>query len=203
MPEPARRPALYVVASSDAPSDEEIVRAFDQRDARVAGALYDKVSPAVDRAIVRVLGRREADHDDLVQASLEQIVISLGKGRFSGASSLSTWASSIACHVALNALRKRRRERRVIDHDGALDDESMGASSERAAARVDLERVRACLAELSPEKAEALLLHDVLGHDLSEIASMTGVSVAAAQTRLSRGRRELEEKMQDGKRRRP
>lgn len=195
-------PPLYVVAAEPRlPSDEEIVQAMAAGDTRVAGALYDILGPAVDRAIVRVLGRREVDHDDLVQASFEQIVISLGKKRFLGTSSLTTWASAIACHVALNVLRSRRRERRVFDHAHEIDHDKVGVASERAAARLDLGRVRECLAALSPEKAEALVLHDVLGHDLAEVASMTGVTVAAAQTRLSRGRRELEERMTAGERR--
>jgi DNA-directed RNA polymerase specialized sigma24 family protein len=42
----------------------------------------------------------------------------------------------------------------------------------------------------------AVLLHDVLGHDLSEIAAMTDSSVAAVQTRLVRGRGELLSRMQ-------
>jgi RNA polymerase sigma-70 factor (ECF subfamily) len=44
---------------------------------------------------------------------------------------------------------------------------------------------------MKPEHAETLVLHDALGHELSEIAVLMGVSVAAAQSRLIRGRKEL------------
>jgi DNA-directed RNA polymerase specialized sigma24 family protein len=44
---------------------------------------------------------------------------------------------------------------------------------------------------MNPKGAQALLLHDVLGYDLAEIAQITGVTVAAAQARLVRSRKEL------------
>ncbi len=198
MAEPARRPLLHLVPASGAAAPiptEELVRGVRAGDAATAGALYDHLFPAVDRAIVRVLGRREPEHDDHVQSAFEQIVRSIVRGKYGGGSSLATWASAIACHVALNVIRSRRRERRVIDRSAVLDTERSGAASDHAAARLDLAKVRACLAELAEDKVEALVLHDLLGHDLAEIAALTGVSVAAAQTRLSRGRRELVERM--------
>lgn len=181
------------------PSDEQIVDGVQRGDPDVASLLYDRLLGAVDHALYRVFGRREHDHDDLVQAAFEQIVLTLSRRSYARACSLQTWASTIATHVAFNALRARRRERRVFDRDStnATDADPPAASDlERTAhARADLERVRGLLALMKPERAETVFLHDVLGHDLAEISLMTRVSVAAAQSRLVRGRRELRERL--------
>ena len=165
----------------------------------MAAQLYDRLHAAVDRTLYRIFGRREVDHDDLVQNTFEQIVLTLARNRFAGACSLTTWACTVASHVGLNALRSRRRERRVFDRTEELEgDEGGGAAMSGAVstdrtvqARQELERVRGHLAEMDAVKAHTLVLHDMLGHDLAEIAVLTGATVAAAQSRLVRGRRDL------------
>lgn len=191
---------LAGVAASDQaiPSDEELIAAVERGDDRRAGALYDRLVTVVDHTLYRVFGRREPDHDDLVQAAFEQIVLTLSRQSFARACSLKTWASTVAAHVGFNALRSRTRERNVLDRETVVDSErgpSSGDFERQAAARSQLEQVRAFLLEMKPAQAQALFLHDVLGHDLAEIAVMTGTSVAAAQSRLVRGRRELYRRM--------
>jgi len=71
---------------------------------------------------------------------------------------------------------------------------SQGPSSdpERALqARAELQRLQRILGVMNPKHADVLVLHDVLGHELSAIAGITGLTVAAAQSRLVRGRKEL------------
>jgi RNA polymerase sigma-70 factor (ECF subfamily) len=183
-------------------SDEEIIDAVVRGDDRVADLLYDRTVAVIDRTLLRVLGRRESDHDDLVQATFEQIVLTLVRQRFARACSLATWAARVASHIGLNALRSRRRERRVIGRDDpdAGDGDLAPAPvsfEQELAARSDFARIREHLAAMDPAKAETLFLHDVLGHELAEVALLTGATVAAAQSRLVRGRRELLDRLDE------
>jgi RNA polymerase sigma factor (sigma-70 family) len=181
-------------------SDDALVAALRCGEDQKAAILYDRLIRVVDGALVRILGRREQDHDDLVQSVFEQIIVAIHKNHFDGGTALRGWAASVACHVGLNALRSRVRERRVVDRarDGELEARRAGTSvdAEReAGARNELARVCEELTALSREKATAVLLFDVFGHDLSEVAAITGVSPAAAQSRLVRGRKELHDRL--------
>jgi RNA polymerase sigma-70 factor (ECF subfamily) len=177
-------------------SDEEIVAAFQAGDVGSGARLYDRLFPVVDATLVRILGRRESDHSDLVQTTFEQIVSTLARRTFAGRCGLPGWAAVLACHVGLNALRSRRRERGVIDRarplgeEGAPDRPGPAPLESQLHARDALETVRRHLAGMDPERVTALLLH-AMGYDLAEIAELTSTSTAAAQSRLSRGRREL------------
>jgi RNA polymerase sigma-70 factor (ECF subfamily) len=200
---PAPHPRSHIPSAEQDVSDDWLVEGIVNGDQNVAVALYRRLLPVVEATLVRVIGRREADHEDLVQTSFEQIILTLSERRYARACSLKTWASTLAAHVGLKALRSRIRQRRVFDlhveaHEatqqyGGRDDVERSVSS-----RQQLEHVRRELATLPPARAEAVLLHDVLGHGLAEIAAMTGSSVAAAQSRLSRGRRELSERLAQG-----
>ena len=205
------RPELRLVvgadrvdASAQGDRDEHLVAAFEAGASGSGERLYDRLTPIVESTLVRVLGGRGEDHADLVQAVFEQIVRTLLQRKFARRCSLAGWAATIACHVALNALRSRRRERAVIERRRPDDDgkelpeviERVRASAVEAqlGARDELAAVRAQLAQMAPERVTALLLH-AMGHDIEEIAALTSTSVAAAQSRLSRARRELRERL--------
>jgi RNA polymerase sigma-70 factor, ECF subfamily len=180
-------------------SDEEILAALREGKRGVGLQLYDRLLPVVDAALYRIFGVREQDHADLVQAAFEQIVNALTRRRFSARCSLAGWASVVTCHVGLSALRSRKRERRVIDHrtDPEVSIRSAAANGDPERQMLidrELSTVRAHLSEMDSERATALLLH-AAGYRIEEIAQLAGVSVAAAQSRLSRGRRDLMARM--------
>lgn len=190
-------------------SDEEIVLGLTRGEPRAAEQLYDRVHLHVQASLRRILRSTGPDYEDLVQASFERILKTLTERALKSPYNLPGWASAVATHVALDALRRRVREQRLFarlslgplssdaEHDGqraSARDSSQGPSSdpERAlAARADLLRLQTILGVMNPKHTDVLVLHDVLGHELTAIADITGLSVAAAQSRLVRGRKEL------------
>jgi RNA polymerase sigma-70 factor (ECF subfamily) len=174
-------------------TDPEIVAGLTRGEAWAAEELYDRVLPYLERTLRRVLRHSGAEFEDLLQSSFERIIRVLSERSLGGACDLPAWSSAVAAHVALDALRQRVRERRLFDHEAPSEAlRGPDAGGERGAeARAEVERVQRVLGRMKPKHAEAVLLHDVLGHDLREVATLTSVSVAAAQSRLVRGRKEL------------
>jgi RNA polymerase sigma-70 factor, ECF subfamily len=177
-------------------SQAEILRGVVQGERWANAALYDALHPVVIRTLQKILRDPAADYDDLVQTTFERIVRTLAHDRTTPVSSLFGWAGAITAHVALDALRVKIRERRLFSGDDAnrrnASGSAVGPSLERQLeARHELVWVQGALARMNPEQAQTILLHDVLGHDLAETANATGVTVAAAQKRLSRARQDL------------
>ena len=195
LPRPEPQPA-----GAEKLSDEALIEAVVRGDAAVAAELYARLAHVIDCTLYRILGRREPEHEDLIQSTFEQVIRTLVMRRFARACSLTRWAGSVATHVGLNALRARRRERGVFDHfsDASSTDVATADDPERRAdARHALDQVRDLLATISEARAEAVVLHDVFGYDLAEIAALTGSTISAAQSRLVRGRHELIDKYRD------
>ena len=177
-------------------SDRELLAALARSDPRAGVLLYDRLIRVVEWTLLRVMGRRGPEHEDLVKMAFEQIGVTLNKQKYAERCSLSSWASAVSCHVALNAIRSQRRQRALrSDNPVQAEPRDQADLEGQLVARQALERVRRELARMNPSRAEALVLHEVNGMELSEIAGVLGISVMAAQSRLSRGRRELMERL--------
>lgn len=187
-------------APNERAADVALVRAVQGRAQGSGEQLYDAVIATVDRTITRILGRSAPEHDDLVQETFEKLVSTLMDGSFRHECSLKSWTASIASHLALNAIRTRCRERSVLDRRSSAYDEDRvvaGACTERTVrTKRTLAQLRLELSAMNPERARAVVLFHVLEYDLKQVASVLGISVAAAQSRVVRGRRELLQRMQ-------
>jgi RNA polymerase sigma factor (sigma-70 family) len=176
------------------PTDRAILGGLLDGQEWAAEALYDRVHPVVDKCLRRMLRSAGPDYEDLVQSVFERIIKVLSERPLEGRCDLRAWSAAVATHVALDSLRRNGRERRLFQSDDIpVPVKISGAQSVegRLEARFEVNRLQHILAKMKPDLAETLLLHDVFGHDLVEISELMGVSVAAAQSRLVRSRKEL------------
>jgi RNA polymerase sigma-70 factor, ECF subfamily len=197
-------PALTVVAGSGpaagvprpSESDDAIVAAVRRGDAAVAAEFYWRITPVVERTVRRLFGKADCDAEDVVQIALVQIIESLSSYR--GECPLDAWVAAVSANVVYKHIRRRRLERRIFED--ALDAPEAAAPSSsggvhRMLVRDATRRISEHLAAMRPDRSWTFLLHDVCGYSLEEIAQMSGISVAAAQSRLVRGRHEVHERI--------
>ena len=176
--------------------DSELLSALRAGDATAATTLHDRVRPQVDRTVRRLLGAGDVAREDVAQLAMIELVTTID--RYRADCSLDTWTSTIAARVVYKHIRRRKTERRIFS---ALDADLLAASrsTSRPGREVVLRgvtrRVLAHLDTMDQGKVWAFVLHDVHGYDLREIAEITDVSGAAAQTRRVRGRREIHERI--------
>ncbi len=175
--------------------DSTLLAGLKARDPSLSDAFYTRVRPVLDRTLTRLLGKRDNDYEDVAQRALFELVDTID--RFRGECPLDAWVSIVTARTSYRAIRRRRIERRLFA-DAQPDDTPLTRShGEAVAARQAIERVRLELEQMNQDRAWTFLLHDVYGYDLKEVGQITGVSLAAAQSRLVRGRREIHERIRN------
>jgi RNA polymerase sigma-70 factor (ECF subfamily) len=171
-----------------------MVSAVRDGNAAAAALFHNRLRPIVDRTLGRLIGTRDSDYDDLTQQALIQLVLSVD--RFRGECPLDAWASIIVARVAYKHIRKRRTERKLFVLDrGDVPDVVDRAAAGTVQIRSAIRCVEKYLRGMDVNKAWTFVLHDVHGYDLEEVSAITGVSRAAAQSRLVRGRKALHERI--------
>jgi RNA polymerase sigma-70 factor (ECF subfamily) len=178
------------------PADDEICQGLQAGEPRAAELVYERIVKVVDAVLYRLLGASDPEREDLAQLAMERVISTITSGRYLRDCSLSSWATLITQHLAIDTMRSRTRDRRVFDRYVGTEAVELVPDGRRTAEHfVDTQRrakrLRNALAAIPRSNSETVILHDVLGHNLAEVARLTGVSVAAAQSRLVRGRRKV------------
>ncbi|HEY4187678.1 MAG TPA: RNA polymerase sigma factor [Polyangia bacterium] len=162
------------------------------------------VRSAVRVVLRRLVGSEDPEYEDLEQTSIENVLVTFERGKFRGECPKGGWAAVIARNVAIDAIRARSRERQLFARDlgdlVAADDlrgpaEGKAGPEHLTGVQERVARVKSALLGLGMHKANVIFLHDWLGHELGDVAEILGITVAAAQSRLVRGRREIIEQI--------
>jgi len=134
-------------------------------------------------AYARRLTGNDDDARDLLHDSLEAALKAFG--RLKKAESFKAWFFRIARNRHINKVRRLQLARKFCFHatpEGYLDLDDLAA--ERA-------KLKEAMDELNPEEREAILLFEVDGFQIKEIAKIQRRSISTIKYRLRQGRNKL------------
>jgi RNA polymerase sigma-70 factor, ECF subfamily len=192
------------------PSDAELLRRHVAGDAEAFGALFARHKDRLWAVALRTV----CDPEDAADALQEAMVSAFRRaGDFRGDSAVTTWLHRIVVNAALDRLRRRpawsiswsgdpdaletlamQATRSGSSLTGSPPDGVSGPATRSAdgADAVDTRLdVQAALRTLPPEQRSALVLVDMLGYPVAEVAEILGVSSGTVKSRCARGRARL------------
>lgn len=144
----------------------------------------------VDRCMHTLVSVEDRDFEDLVQAAATEVWRS--RESFQGRSELASWVYGVCYRVLLNHRRFWRRFRLRFDIGVATEPESDAPQSlELLDERQRAEKLRAVLGRLGDKHRAVVVLHDLEGLDVDDIASIVGANTLTVRSRLRDGRRKL------------
>jgi RNA polymerase sigma-70 factor, ECF subfamily len=147
--------------------------------------LYAQLAAGVRRYLLHLAGGSEIA-DDLLQETFLQMHRS--RAAYNPAYAVRPWVFGLARNVFLMNRRAARRWATVHESREDLPDLPVPPEADRLGSQ---DEIRRCMAHLSSDQMEALLLHHQWGFSFDEIAGMLGISAAAARARASRGMADL------------
>ncbi len=170
-------------------------------------AFSELVTRHYRRAVRVAFGLLKDRHDaeDVVQDAFARVYRRLGD--FEGNSAFYTWLYRIVVNLSIDAIRKRKRERRVdIEDESArealksgedlwprYEDSHPGQSAERRELGNKLQKAFAGLPEIHQA---VILLREIEGRSYEEIAETLAIKKGTVMSRLFHARKSMQESLQ-------
>jgi RNA polymerase sigma-70 factor (ECF subfamily) len=166
-----------------------LLRQHAAGDTAAFGVLFTRHKDRLWAVALRVT----CDPDDAADALQEAMISAFRRaGDFRGESAVTTWLHRIVVNAALDLLR--RRSARSVSWSGDPDElpvtESWQATDSAAVTDSRLD-VDAAMRTLPPPQRAALVLVDMLGYPVADVAVILGVSEGTVKSRCARGRTRL------------
>jgi len=178
-------------------SDEALlVRRVQAKDEIAFREIVERYQSKVFSIIYGIL-RNHNDAEDIAQQVFAKIYFSIGN--FDFRSSLLTWIYKITVNECYDYLRKKRVRKLVYESDFSEDDTLQMENSQTAVdanVPVDMTLERQdllvkLLSKVSEEDRSLMLLKEVEGHSVEELAQMTGMNENTIKVKLFRTRQKL------------
>jgi RNA polymerase sigma-70 factor, ECF subfamily len=163
--------------------DAALMRAHVAGDPAAFGEIVRRHRDRLWAVALRTLGDRE-EAADAVQDAL--VSAYRAADRFRGDSAVTTWLHRIVVNACLDRARRRQSRPTV-----ALPEVETAAVAQAPPDSDTALTVRAALAQLPAEQRVPLILLDVQGYSVAEIATILGVAEGTVKSRCARGRARL------------
>lgn len=174
---------------TDGRSDAELLRAHVAGDGRAFEVLFTRHRDRLWAVALRTTNDPEEAADGLQDAMISAF---RNASSFRGEAAVTTWLHRVVVNACLDRLR-RRRARPTVPLPGA-DAESADTLADPhdhiGTSDLAMELDRA-LAQLPEEQRLPIVLVDVQGYRVDEVAAMLGVPAGTVKSRCSRGRAKL------------
>jgi RNA polymerase sigma-70 factor (ECF subfamily) len=176
--------------------EASLVRRVQANDEMAFREIVDRYQAKVFSIIYGILRNRN-DAEDIAQQVFAKIYFSIKN--FDFRSSLLTWIYKITVNECYDYLRKKRVRKLVYESDFSSEDSLRMENSEPATdqapavdhrlAQHDL--IIKLLSKISEEDRSLILLKEVEGHSVEELAEMTGMNENTIKVKLFRARQKL------------
>jgi RNA polymerase sigma-70 factor (ECF subfamily) len=176
-------------------NEEALIRRVQARDEIAFREIVERYQDKVFSIIYGIL-RNHNDAEDIAQQVFTKTYFSISS--FDFRSSLITWIYRITVNECYDYLRKRRARRVVYESDFSTEDVRCVETGERADPATPVERqlwerdfAAKLLAKVPDEARTLMILREVEGHSLEELAVITGLNENTIKVKLFRTRQKL------------
>lgn len=170
--------------------ERALLKAIAAGDAKALERLFARAQTRVFRFLMRVV-KSEAIAEEL----LNEVFLSVWQNahRYEGRSEPLTWMLSIAHNKAMSVLRKKTEVLGIAEETGrdlVAEEDTPDVAAQKHDKSV---KIRACIAELSPDHRTILDLVYYQEQSVAEAAEVLGIPEATVKTRMFYARKKLSE----------
>jgi RNA polymerase sigma-70 factor, ECF subfamily len=196
IPAAAEKPRTRLKVENRYADEAILVKRVQARDEMAFREIVERYQAKVYSIIFGILRNRN-DAEDIAQQVFAKVYFSINN--FDSRSSLLTWIYKITVNECYDYLRKKRVRKLVYESDFSEEDSRKMENSESVSDHqpaVDQSLARRDLAvklleKLSEEDRELILLKEVEGHSVEELAERTGLNENTIKVKLFRARQKL------------